>query len=154
LTTLAGKLSVIIFVKKTQDMKNLILSMFALSAIFFSSGCSKVCDEFHEGKKCDAEVREKYVGTYYGLAKVDGQYFYNQPISVTKGSEGAKSLFMPGDGIKFDLKNKTEFLINYYVSGIGKVEGDGYFSGSNFYFYSTVTELSGKKYEYTFSGSR
>lgn len=110
----------------------LLLLTTIVSTVSFTS-CNKTCDEWHEGKKCETETREKYYGTYSGTgtATTGGQTTTNTNAGalIAENSQGAQFLSDLGNGIFFKLRNSTEFDIptqtltvngtNYTTSGNG-----------------------------------
>ena len=103
-------------------------AIFILSVLFIVtlSSCIKKCDEWHEGTKCNSEIRSKYYGTYsgnltgVGSTHTDVSEYPGQPNRVYIGVMSAT------------LTDETNFTIPIQVINISGVaytaNGAGYFS--------------------------
>lgn len=109
-----------------KKVKLFLVGSFAVTMSFTS--CQKTCDEWHEGKKCETEIREKYYGYYSGTLTTDGQ---SQPSgsNIQEYPNVPNKLYL-GTGIIFTLTNASNFSIsggatnggiNYLMSGSGNI---------------------------------
>lgn len=91
-------------------MKKLLI----LSALFLFTlvGCQKDCDQFHEGDKCETEIRNSYYGVYSGYLTQPSGVINATTTVISGGSDATKIKF---GGISATLTNRNSFTIPYQV---------------------------------------
>lgn len=95
------------------------------------SACKKTCDDFHEGKKCETEVREKYYGKYYGAMSSSNAVSYTS--TEVKPNLNAPNLVyfdqlaveLKGDDY-FEIPSQPQIINNQsaMIIGFGTFSGD------------------------------
>lgn len=136
------------------------LFLISLAAISLIS-CNKECDDFHEGKKCEKEIREKHVGVY------TGSYNYGNGATIINnlnaavaivGTDPRKLTISAGSTINItliDAKNFEMPLQNYVNGNItGSMQGSGSFIDNNLTFSGTDNSTSGTNQPFTFTGTK
>ena len=138
-------------------MKKAVLALLAIFSVTLSfTSCQKTCDEWHEGKKCETEIREKYYGYYAGTkttngeSQPDGTYIQEYPNQPNK-------LYL-GSGVRLTLTNANNFSINGLEPGSVQnafVSGSGNISEHSLSYSMTVQNAgTGESIFFVFNGSK
>lgn len=133
-------------------MKNLLL--YAL-LLFAATGCKKECDNWHEGKNCKNEIRQKYYGSYTGtLTTASGTV--GVVFDISENLYGPRFFNLGNyyceimDNGSFLIPSQTVFAGNQ----IQTIDGGGTYSNGEISFYyfvstnngpSVFTQISGRK---------
>lgn len=131
-----------------------ILFILSLIVLGFSS-CKKECDQFHEGKKCETEIRTKYFGSYAGIGVSNG-VSNNVTEEISTHPDGAQFIYLNNE-VKCEMISSTNFKINLQSFMLGGqttfIEGGGSFSGSQMIYTATLTRGS-TSWNIAFTGSK
>jgi len=131
-------------------------TFFILALFLILSGCKKECDAWHEGKKCDTEVRTQYVGRYFGTL-ISGGNSQNGYCDIAVNGTSAQYFLMDGN-IDCALTSDGAFNIplqSVTITGgqTAFIEGAGAFNNSTLN-YHTNLNINGSSIFITFTGTK
>lgn len=98
----------------------------SMGILLFSCKQEK-CDDFHEGQKCELEIRKRYYGKYNGILSPAGANPQTEMVLVAGGGDGPR--YISVNGFRAFLVTPAAFEIQHPIGAGQQISGDGFFSG-------------------------